>query len=511
MKKKIASLAQKKFGIKAFNPLSFSFKAGIIFFVPIIVVTFIISLIFIVVFMWYIYDQTETANAEEGICIPVKITGEKKSKTVNLTLKSNGIETKNIIGTISDNGKSFTAKNNPNMNEKQINSKTVDTSTVQGQVWAFLKKDGYSDEAAAGIMGNIEQESSFKPANSGNGVACGLFQLERCNNKGSSGSGRFLSMKKYCEKKGKTWTNVQCQLEYFKGAFSKQLKAYSGNGIHTYPNGTETWWPTRVTVTQFKSLKNIKQATEIFERTWERPSIPDRATRLAAAKKYYKQYTGKSIIQNVTITGTIKNNKITITGTVDGEELTADGTITNNKIEAKGQYGDGCVGYGQFSWPMKQWSFGRGWGLFTDSSGYDHYHQGIDVSSGSDYSIYSVADGTVVEVHNANSDSSGKYLMVKHGDIYVRYQHLAKISVKEDQKITRGEKIAIQGSTCGPDCEGAIHLHFEVWKKWSHGTYTDYTSGNTVDPLKYFPKNSKVPEKWYDYIGKQKPKGFENW
>ena len=51
-------------------------------------------------------------------------------------------------------------------------------SNCQEQVFNYLKQNGFTDEAACGVLGNIEQESGFDSTKlQGNGPAAGLFQL----------------------------------------------------------------------------------------------------------------------------------------------------------------------------------------------------------------------------------------------------------------------------------------------------------------------------------------------
>lgn len=100
------------------------------------------------------------------------------------------------------------------------------------------------------------------------------------------------------------------------------------------------------------------------------------------------------------------------------------------------------------------------------------WHPALDI--GVSYQpVYSAADGVVVS--RGYNIYRGNYVMVKHADnLYTFYQHLDSISVSNGQSVSRGQKIAVSGSTgigTGP------HLHFEV--------RTSASSSSTVNPLNY--------------------------
>lgn len=77
----------------------------------------------------------------------------------------------------------------------------------------MLRKAGFTHEGACGVMGNIQQESSFEPSN-GTGSYYGLFQL---------GQDRLANMKKFAEGKGLDPASVPAQMGF-------TLKELTGNG-----------------------------------------------------------------------------------------------------------------------------------------------------------------------------------------------------------------------------------------------------------------------------------------
>lgn len=80
-----------------------------------------------------------------------------------------------------------------------------DPNANKQQIWSFLKGKGLTDEAAAGIMGNMEQESTFNPKAT-NWIGCrGIVQW--CY-------GRNDLLTSYASERGKSWDCLGVQLEY---------------------------------------------------------------------------------------------------------------------------------------------------------------------------------------------------------------------------------------------------------------------------------------------------------
>lgn len=97
-------------------------------------------------------------------------------------------------------------------------------------------------------------------------------------------------------------------------------------------------------------------------------------------------------------------------------------------------------------------------------------HQGVDFAAPPGTPIRAPAAGVVVEVQW--DAGYGEYLTIDHGHgVVTRYAHCSDILVAAGQRVRRGQKIALVGSTgeaTGP------HLHFEVW-----------VDGRAVDPQRF--------------------------
>jgi murein DD-endopeptidase MepM/ murein hydrolase activator NlpD len=91
-------------------------------------------------------------------------------------------------------------------------------------------------------------------------------------------------------------------------------------------------------------------------------------------------------------------------------------------------------------------------------------HSGVDFVTPSGTQIVASGDGTVIK---AGSDPAyGNFVEIAHGDGFIsKYAHNSKLLVKPGQVITRGQVIALSGSTgrsTGP------HLHYEVHQNNSY-------------------------------------------
>ncbi|MGL6177306.1 MAG: peptidoglycan DD-metalloendopeptidase family protein, partial [Vibrionaceae bacterium] len=88
-------------------------------------------------------------------------------------------------------------------------------------------------------------------------------------------------------------------------------------------------------------------------------------------------------------------------------------------------------------------------------------HNGTDFAVPTGTPVVSTADGVVSLV--SDHPYAGKYVVIDHGTQYrTRYLHNSKILVKQGQKVSRGERIALSGATgrvSGP------HVHYEMLVK----------------------------------------------
>ncbi len=116
------------------------------------------------------------------------------------------------------------------------------------------------------------------------------------------------------------------------------------------------------------------------------------------------------------------------------------------------------------SWPMIgariTQSFGPTDLVLEPSLGpYPHFHTGIDLAAPLGTPVMAAADGIVVAAAHT-SVGYGNYVMIAHGaGVITLYAHLLETDVSMGDKVARGKKIGLEGSSglsTGP------HVHFEV-------------------------------------------------
>ncbi len=86
------------------------------------------------------------------------------------------------------------------------------------------------------------------------------------------------------------------------------------------------------------------------------------------------------------------------------------------------------------------------------------FHNGIDIGASYGADIVAAYGGTVVA--SAYNSSMGNYIMIDHGsELYTIYMHCSSLLVSSGTKVSKGQKIALVGST---GRSNGNHLHFGV-------------------------------------------------
>ena len=116
----------------------------------------------------------------------------------------------------------------------------------------------------------------------------------------------------------------------------------------------------------------------------------------------------------------------------------------------------------EWMWPAK----GRVIATFTESN------KGVGIAGPKGTAVLAAAPGRVVYA-GQGLRGYGKLVIIRHSDLWLSaYAHNDQILVREQQEVTRGQKIAEMGATDADQ----VKLHFEIRRQ-----------GRPVDPLKHLP------------------------
>ena len=166
-----------------------------------------------------------------------------------------------------ENTEEVVAEETPTKREEvKVTSRgSTEKRTNENIVWDYLLDAGYSKVQAAGIIGNMWQESGVNPSrHESNGIGFGLVQWS---------FGRRQQLEAYAASKGKSASDIYVQLEFL----VKELK----EGKQFYGTYAE----------QFANPYSVDQATEAFCWGFERPhkNYANMANRKAKAwEAYYR-------------------------------------------------------------------------------------------------------------------------------------------------------------------------------------------------------------------------------
>lgn len=146
--------------------------------------------------------------------------------------------------------------------KKDKSGKKLSGKDNKEKVWNYLMDEGFSPAAAAGIMGNMQQESNFNPDADNGGGAFGLVQWM---------GDRQSKLRAYAKERDLEVTNLEIQLSFM----IKEMKGMSFGG-KSYE--------------EFKKMTDPSEAADIFEKTFERSGASQIVQRMKYAEEIYKEY-----------------------------------------------------------------------------------------------------------------------------------------------------------------------------------------------------------------------------
>lgn len=289
---------------------------------------------------------------------------------------------------------------------------TTEAEKRAWKIWTMLKARGYSEYAAAGILGNIQGEvgASMNPdTEQVDGPAYGLVQWD-----GSAyplvGSPTWNG-REYVQRLMNT---AGIQEDY--RSIEAQVKLLDWCMF----NGQWIGKVNPTTVSGFKTINDAKSAAYAFEMNFERPASahPERQN---YAQAWYNKLHG-------------------LTSPEPG---------------------------GNFICPIQKpvtVTSECGWRTSPINGGQE-FHNGIDLVNGNPNTpIFAALDGEVVQAGSNYYDWYGNYVVIKHSNgKWTGYAHLSRIDVSVGQKVQKGAQIGLMGTT-GPST--GEHLHFQIMKNY---------------------------------------------
>ncbi|HFX3886296.1 phage tail spike protein [Enterococcus faecium] len=289
---------------------------------------------------------------------------------------------------------------------------TTEAEKRAWKIWTMLKARGYSEYAAAGILGNIQGEvgASMNPdTEQVGGPAYGLVQWD-----GSAyplvGSPTWNG-REYVQRLMNT---AGIQEDY--RSIEAQVKLLDWCMF----NGQWIGKVNPTTVSGFKTINDAKSAAYAFEMNFERPASahPERQN---YAQAWYNKLHG-------------------LTSPEPG---------------------------GNFICPIQKpvtVTSECGWRTSPINGGQE-FHNGIDLVNGNPNTpIFAALDGEVVQAGANYYDWYGNYVVIKHSNgKWTGYAHLSRVDVSVGQKVQKGAQIGLMGTT-GPST--GEHLHFQIMKNY---------------------------------------------
>lgn len=298
-------------------------------------------------------------------------------------------------------------------------------NTAQEKVWWALIDAGYSAEAAAGVLGNIEAESGFNEASieGGSGAGFGLCQWT---------GGRRTQLESYAASKGVAPSDLDTQIEFL---LAEITPGGGANGYAKYQLSSYNGY----SASDWKNASTPEDAATAFCWTFERPGIPRMDVRTSAARRYYNQF--------------------------KDAERPSGGNVTSIQAVLPNYPFSSSSGFGYRNGPFY---------------GPNEFHQGTDIPAPAGTEIAALGSGIVKEMVTGYNGGRGNYIRIDHQNGYeTLYQHCngfaAGLSV--GSHVSQGQIIAYVGST--GDSTGA-HLHLEILVPAGQGEHSSYFTGYDV-------------------------------
>ncbi|EYT96255.1 phage tail spike protein [Enterococcus mundtii] len=279
---------------------------------------------------------------------------------------------------------------------------TSDRDKRYWQIWAMAIGAGFTQQAAAALLGNAQGESDANPtADEGNGKPGFGYGVWQWTDSTGASSGRVYMINLM------TQAGITENPDTITAQF-QLLMWHAPNGQWIATNAYPYTW------TQFMGLTDIATATRAFEKNFERP-LNDHPERVGWSTNWYNRFKDLSIPQSA--------GYIT--------PISAPVRVTS-----------------EFGWRT------------SPITGAQEFHNGIDlVNNNPNTPIFASSEGEVIVAGAEYFSWYGNYVVLRHSDsIYTGYAHLSRVDVSVGQKVSQGQQLGLMGTT-GPST--GEHLHFQ--------------------------------------------------
>ena len=209
--------------------------------------------------------------------------------------------------------------------------------------------------------------------------------------------------------------------------------------------------------------------------------VPDTACYLCRMKKMIMMIAAGIVLTAVPLSAQFNT---LMAGTENTDGNTSLETGTGDTEGASGMTADAVWEvwvrrYLSVCYPLRKMKVNSPYGYRTDPfTGKRRFHNGIDLHARGDEAL-AMMEGTVLKV--GQDRTSGKYVVLRHGEFTVSYCHLSRILVSKGASVRPRDAVGITGSTGRSTGE---HLHI-----------TCRRNGKYVDPTEIFGYIKTMREK----------------
>lgn len=318
----------------------------------------------------------------------------------------------------------------------------------------FLKSQGYSNQAAAAVVGNFMQESNMNP--------------KAVNSIGATGIAQWLGGRKtglfdFSKKQGLDPMSMEAQLMYYvHETENKEKGSLKRFGMD---------WD------DFKSGTNVSELTQYFRKGFERPGEHEAndPRRIGYANDALSSFGGSSSISSIMSSGS-SGSSSGLPKSIFSESWNKANKIISGDMGGPSANMTGMTAKDMVSWYNNTYDVTSRYG---DTAGRNNTHGGLDFDGKMGDPIKTVMGGKVTKAVKGWNGGLGNFVEITHSDgSTARYGHLKDVQVSAGDTVGPGTTVGTMGNSgnviAGPNGDGS-HLHMAVKD----------SKGNAYDPEKW--------------------------